>query len=217
MTIVNPTEPQRRRFKLNAAIIRNMRCFGFLFLLLIIWVPALQAQETLTGFDLQVKLMAENCRDEVQAELEKLVSSNRISLSQLFDTFYIPIPNTNPQKFRTQYDKLTDEVLRIIEDKYLEKDKRILFVVAVDRNGYLPTHNTRYSRPLTDDEDFNTKHNRTKRLFNDRTGLAAARNTKPYLLQKYSRDTGEQMADLSVPIFVQGKHWGALRIGYKRN
>jgi hypothetical protein len=202
---------------LNAAIIRNMRCFGFLFLFLIIWVPALQAQETLTGFDLQVKSLAENCRDEVQAELEKLVSSNRISLTQLFDTFYIPIPNTNPQKFKTQYDKFTDQVLRIIEDNYLEKDKRILFVVAVDRNGYLPTHNTRYSRPLTDDEDFNTKNNRTKRLFNDRTGLAAARNTKPYLLQKYSRDTGEQMADLSVPIFVQGKHWGALRIGYKRN
>lgn len=202
---------------MNAAIIRNMRCVGFLFLLFIIWVPTLQAQQSLTGFDLQVKGLAENCRNEIQAELEKLVSSNRIGLAQLFDTFYIPIPNTNPQKFKTQYDKLTDEVLRIIEDNYLEKDKRLLFVVAVDRNGYLPTHNTRYSRPLTDDEDFNTKNNRTKRLFNDRTGLAAARNTKPYLLQKYSRDTGEQMADLSVPIWIQGKHWGALRIGYKRN
>ena len=53
-------------------------------------------------------------------------------------------------------------------------------------------------------------------MFNDRTGLAAARNTNPYLLQKYSRDTGEQLADLSVPIKVQGKHWGALRVGYKR-
>ena len=201
---------------MNAATIRNVSCFGFLFLLLFIWVSALQAQETLTGFDLQVKSMAENCKDEVQKELEKLISSNRLSLAQMFDTFYIPIPNTNPQKFRTQYDKFTDEVLRIILDKYLEKDQRILFVVAVDRNGYLPTHNTRYSRPLTDDEDFNTKNNRTKRLFNDRTGLAAARNTNPYLLQKYSRDTGEQLADLSVPINIQGKHWGALRIGYKR-
>ena len=201
---------------MNAATIRNVSCFGFLFLLLFIWVSALQAQETLTGFDLQVKSMAESCRDEVQKELEKLISSNRLSLAQIFDTFYIPIPNTNPQKFKTQYDKFTDEVLRIILDTYLEKDQRILFVVAVDRNGYLPTHNTRYSRPLTDDEDFNTKNNRTKRLFNDRTGLAAARNTTPYLLQKYSRDTGEQLADLSVPIWVQGKHWGALRVGYKR-
>ena len=201
---------------MNAAIISNVRRLSLLFLLLLLWAPSLQAQEALTGFDLQVKSLADNCRAEVQNEMEKLITSGRLSMAQIFDTFYIPIPNTNPQKFKTQYDKLTDEVLRIILDKYLEKDKRILFVVAVDRNGYLPTHNTRYSRPLTDDQDFNTKNNRTKRLFNDRTGLAAARNQKPYLLQKYSRDTGEQLADLSVPIQIQGKHWGALRIGYKR-
>jgi hypothetical protein len=201
---------------LNAAKTLNLRRVGFLCLALILWVPSLQAQETLSGFDLQVLALAENCRNDVQKELEKLISSNRLSLAQVFDTFYIPIPKTYPQKFKTQYDKWTDEVLRIILNNYLEKDKRILFVVAVDRNGYLPTHNTRYSRPLTDDADFNTKNNRTKRLFNDRTGLAAARNTNPYLLQKYSRDTGEQLADLSVPIRIQGKHWGALRIGYIR-
>ncbi len=201
---------------MSVATILNIKRFGFLFLLCTLCVPSLQAQENLSGFDLQVKTMAENCRDELTQEMEKLISSNRIGMSQMFDTFYIPIPNTNPQKFRTQYDKLTDEVFRIILDNYLEKDKRILFVVAVDRNGYLPTHNTKYSRPLTDDADFNTKNNRTKRLFNDRTGLAAARNTTPYLIQKYSRDTGEMLADLSVPITIKGKHWGALRIGYKR-
>jgi len=201
---------------LNPATILNPKHFGFLFLLCLLCVPPLQAQEDLSGFDLQVKTLAGNCRNEIQREMENLISSNRISMAGMFDTFYIPIPKTNPQKFKTQYDKLTDEVLRILLDKYLEKDKRILFVVAVDRNGYLPTHNTKYSRPLTADEDFNTKNNRTKRLFNDRTGLAAARNTAPYLLQKYSRDTGEMLADLSVPIMVKGKHWGALRIGYKR-
>jgi hypothetical protein len=173
-------------------------------------------QQDLTAFDLQVKEMASNCRDDITKEFEKLISTNKISLSQLFDTFYIPIPNTYPQKFTTQYDKHSDEVIRIIEDKYLEMDKRIMFVVAVDVNGYLPTHNSRYSKPLTNDSDYNTLNNRTKRLFDDRTGLSAAKNTNPYLLQKYSRDTGEEMYDLSVPIMISGKHWGALRIGYKQ-
>jgi len=181
-----------------------------------IFVLPLHAQENLTGFDLEIKMLAEKCRDELAVEMEKLLVTNQLNISQLFDTFYIPIPNTNPQKYRTQYDKFTDEVFRPILDDYLTRDKRILFVVAVDRNGYLPTHNTRYSRPLTDNEDFNVNYNRTKRIFNDRTGLAAARNKKPYLLQKYSRDTGEMLADLSVPIMVRGRHWGALRIGYKR-
>lgn len=173
-------------------------------------------QQDLAGFDLQVKEMAFNCRDEVVKELEKLLATNKLNLSKLFDTFYTPIPNTSPQKFNTQYDKLTDEFIRVILDKYLEMDKRIQFVVAVDVNGYLPTHNSRYSKPLTDNADYNAANNRTKRLFNDRTGLAAATNTNPYLFQKYSRDNGEEMFDLSVPIMISGKHWGALRIGYKQ-
>jgi methyl-accepting chemotaxis protein len=159
--------------------------------------------------------MAEACRDQVSAEMTKLVKGNKLTLAQLFDTFYIPIPDTDPQKYHTQYDRLTDETIRIILDAYLEKDKRIKFVVAVDKNGYLPTHNSRYSKPLTGDGNYDTQHNRTKRMFNDRTGLAAARNEKPYLLQSYSRDTGEMMKDLSVPIYIEGQHWGAIRIGYQ--
>ena len=55
-------------------------------------------------------------------------------------------------------------------------------------------------------------------MFNDRTGLNAGRNTRPFLLQAYRRDMGGQfimMKDISAPIMVQGRHWGGLRIGYK--
>lgn len=127
---------------------------------------------------------------------------------------YIPISNTNPQKFHTQYDHIFDGVITPIIDRYLAKDERLIFVVLVDKNGYLPTHNSKYSRPLTGDSDNDTKWTRTKRMFNDRTGLAAARNTEPFLLQRYSRDTGEEMGDLSVPIMLHDRHWGAVRIGY---
>ena len=58
-------------------------------------------------------------------------------------------------------------------------------------------------------------NNRTKRIFSDRTGARCGSNTKPFLLQTYKRDTGEVMHDLSVPIHVDGKHWGGFRIGYR--
>jgi hypothetical protein len=87
---------------------------------------------------------------------------------------------------------------------------------ATDLNGYLPTHNQRYSLPLTGNLAFDLVNNRTKRIFGDRTGIAAARNEAPYLLQRYRRDTGELMADLSVPVRVRGKHWGCVRIGYRQ-
>ena len=48
---------------------------------------------------------------------------------------------------------------------------------------------------------------------------APARNRKPFLLQSYRRDMGGgqflEMEDLSAPIMVKGRHWGAFRFGLK--
>lgn len=170
----------------------------------------------LSGFDLVVRDIIMDCAEEVTTALDNLLESNRLNINQLFDTFYIPIPNTSPQKFNTQYDSYTDEILRPILDSCLERNEKFFFVVAVDKNGYLPTHNSKYSKPLTNNADYNTKNNRTKRMFNDRTGISAARNTKPYYLQSYRRDTGEMLYDMSVPLIIRGKHWGALRVGFKK-
>ena len=190
-------------------------CAVVAFALTLTAPPHLGAAETGTPFDLRVKTWADQCAAEIVGQYNLLLTSGRLTVAQLFDTLYIPVPGSDPQKYRTQYDTLSDGVIRPILDKYLALDKNLVFVVAVDRNGYLPSHNSKYSQPLTGDGDHDTKWNRTKRLFNDRTGLAAARNKEPFLLQRYSRDTGETMSDMSVPIIVQGRHWGALRIGYK--
>jgi hypothetical protein len=52
-----------------------------------------------------------------------------------------------------------------------------------------------------------------------RTEVAATRNQNKFLLQTYRRDMGGGnfvlMKDLSAPIWVNGKHWGALRVGYQ--
>jgi len=49
--------------------------------------------------------------------------------------------------------------------------------------------------------------------------LSAGRNTRRFLLQTYRRDMGGGrfvlMKDLSAPIYVQGRHWGGLRMGYQ--
>ena len=174
------------------------------------------SQTALSGLNLEIKNLAEKCRGEVIAQFEDLLANKSLTSDQLFDTFYIPIANTNPQKYKTQYDTLVDQRIQKILDKYLATDRRIVFVIIVDSNGYVPTHNSRYSRPLTGDKEIDSANNRTKRLFNDRTGLAAAKNIEPFLLQQYNRDTGETIYDLSVPIFVRGKHWGAVRIGYEK-
>lgn len=198
-----------------------MRCKIAKWTLLILLVlhpagiaSAQNVQIPLEDFDLQVRQWASECKQTIVETFENLLTTGRLTEAQLFDTFYIPIPGTYPQKYHTQYDRVTDETLQDLLDKTLNKDERLVFVVLVDRNGYLPTHNTRYSQPLTGDPETDLNGNRTKRIFNDRTGLAAAQNTRPYLLQRYFRDTGEEMFDMSVPVFIRDRHWGAVRIGY---
>jgi methyl-accepting chemotaxis protein len=154
---------------------------------------------------------ARRCTEAIQG----WVSKKEVSVDQLFSFLYYPMPDTDPPKFTTDYDKLSDRDILAIEEDILAQAPTIIFTVLVDKNGYLPTHDQRYSQPLTGNKASDLVNNRTKRIFNDRTGLAAAQNTAPFLIQKYQRDTGETMADLSVPIFIDGRHWGAVRIGYR--
>jgi methyl-accepting chemotaxis protein len=106
-----------------------------------------------------------------------------------------------------------------IQEPVLTMDPRVVFCVAVDRNGYLPTHNRKFSQPQGADPTWNAANCRNRRMFDDRVGLAAGRNTKPFLLQSYRRDMGGQkfvpMKDVSAPITVRGRHWGSLRLGYQ--
>jgi methyl-accepting chemotaxis protein len=145
--------------------------------------------------------------------LREAVDNGRFRMEQLFDERYVPIPGTDPQKYHTPYDSYLDTAIQQLEDEFL-KDDQVVFAVLVDRNGYLPTHNSKYSQPLTGDKEKDKVGNRTKRLFNDPVGLAAAQNQKELLKQVYSRDTGERMWDISAPIHLDGKHWGAFRIGF---
>jgi methyl-accepting chemotaxis protein len=131
----------------------------------------------------------------------------------VFDQNYQAIPGTSPQKYQTAYDDAFAGLIQKHLDGLLRDTKGCSFVLCVDTNGYAPTHNGIYSQPLTGDYQTDLAHSRDKRLFDDKIGLKSARNTKPVLLHSYLRDTGEVLAEFSLPIKVAGKHWGAVRIG----
>ena len=162
-----------------------------------------------------LRTVAELGAKEVGKLFEQSIASGQISAAALFDRTYKPIPNTNPQKHTTAFDAFTDRVLPALQERILESTPQLAYAGAVDDHGYFPTHNRKFSKPLTGDYDTDLVNNRTKRIFNDRTGARCGANTKPFLLQTYKRDTGEVMHDLSVPIYVNGKHWGAFRVGYR--
>ena len=155
---------------------------------------------------------------QLSAALEDAVAHGRISMADLFDEHYAPVAGTNPQQMTTRFVALADELFPAVQEALLAFDEKVVFCAAVDRNGYLPTHNAKFSKPQGSDPVWNAAHARNRRLFNDRTGLAAGRNERRFLLQTYRRDMGGGqrvlMKDLSAPITVQGRHWGGLRLAY---
>jgi methyl-accepting chemotaxis protein len=150
---------------------------------------------------------------EMERVLTAAVDSGRFSLADIFDENYQQIPGTDPKKYHTKYDRYLDETIKDYQDSFL-KNEMVSFAVLVDRNGYLPTHNTKFSQPLTGDYKTDLVGNRTKRIYDHDVGIKAARNLEGVLTQPYERDTGEKMLDISTPVYVKGKHWGAFRIGY---
>ena len=163
----------------------------------------------------QVQKVATQSAKQIGKLFESAIKNNEITQRALFDFNYLPVENTNPQKFTTSFDKFTDLKLPSIQEPILEKQPFIIFAGAVDKNGYFPTHNKKYSKAMTGNYEQDLVNSRTKRIFNDYTGARCGKNTEKFLLQTYKRDTGEVMHDLSVPIYVDGKHWGGFRIGYR--
>jgi methyl-accepting chemotaxis protein len=156
---------------------------------------------------------------QVAKAFEAALVAGRIGVEALFDDEYTTVQGTNPRQVLTRFTALTDELLPPIQEPVLAVDARIVFCAAVDRNGYLPTHNRVFSQPQRpDDVTWNTANSRNRRLFTDRTGLRAAKNVDAFLLQTYRRDMGGTivlMKDVSAPVFVRGRHWGGVRIGFK--
>jgi methyl-accepting chemotaxis protein len=158
--------------------------------------------------------------EAVSRAMEQAVSSGRLTREALFDNSYVEIKGTNPAQMRTGFVDALEAVLPAIQEPLLASDKRMTFCAAVDRNGYLPVHNKVYSKPQkADDVAWNMANCRNLRIFDDRAGLSAARNIRPYLIQSYARDMGNgvivMMREIDAPIRVFGKHWGGFRTAYK--
>lgn len=147
--------------------------------------------------------VAMNCRDRVSEALEQAVERGAISMDQLFSRNYTPIPNTNPQKYTTAFDSFFDQTITPIMEEVSAANPDLISVVCFDDKGYSPSQLMKNKA-------------RAKLVYNDRTSQRACKNTAPFLLQTFERpSTGEIMIDLACPIFVRGKHWGAVRTGYK--
>jgi methyl-accepting chemotaxis protein len=131
--------------------------------------------------------------------LEGAVQQGLLDAATLFDENYAP--TDEPDKFTTRANRYFEaEVLPLLKT-WSQSDKRITYVVVMDKNGYMPTH---------------THPARAKVKMKDPITLAGAR-TDMVIGQAFRRPIaagGELVVDIAAPLVIARRHWGCLRIGY---
>lgn len=157
---------------------------------------------------------------EIGLAFERGLQEGSVNEAELFDHNYIKQENTNPVKFSVMALEFYKKVLPTIQNKIREKNPKFTMCCAVDMKCYLPVHNKEASHEQrSDDPDWNTLNSRQEMIWDHSVGTAAVNSEDTFLLQAYRRELGnrefQMMKDVSAPIFVNGKKWGALRSGYK--
>jgi hypothetical protein len=89
---------------------------------------------------------------EVARRFEAGLARGDVTADALFDRDYRPVPGSDPPQVLTHYLEFTDRVLPGVQEAMLALDPRVVFCAAVDVNGYLPTHNRKYSKPQRPDD-----------------------------------------------------------------
>lgn len=169
-----------------------------------------------TPFIRAVTGAAQRISDAITAAIDRGEATAEV----FFDQRFKPLDGSNPAQVLAPFTALSDRIFTPIQEEMLQIADNVVFCAAVDRRGYLPTHNRKFSHPQRlGDVAWNTANCRNRRIFDDRVGLAAGQNTEVFLLQAYRRDMGNgafaMMKDVSAPIVIAGRHWGGLRLAYK--
>jgi methyl-accepting chemotaxis protein len=182
-----------------------------------------RVERAVGGVEAEYRPLIEVAKDAARRTAEAFeaaIDRGRLTREALFDVEYRPISGTDPQQFDTAAIKVLEDILPGILEPLLISDNRMIFCIAVDRNGYVPVHNRRVSQAQRpDDPVWNAANCRNKRVFDDRAGIAAARSTRPFLVQAYARDMGGgqmvMLREVDAPIRVLGRHWGGFRTAYR--
>jgi methyl-accepting chemotaxis protein len=155
---------------------------------------------------------------EIEALIERAVADGRISLDDVFDTEYRPIPHTNPQQYMTRFCDFADANIRPILDRVMTQERRAIAAVISDVNSYLPTHISERSQPQGEDPDWNAANCRNRCNTMDETTLRAIRSDNPVMVAAFRWELGAGNVvvakDIFVPLHICGRRWGNFELAY---
>ncbi len=158
-------------------------------------------------------------RDHFLALTEAALDAGELDMEALFDTNYRLIPGSNPERFDTHLNDFADRVWRPELDRIVATNPLIISNACTDRNGYLPTHTSVYSRPPTGDPVYDAANCRNRRILLDDTDILAKESEKPFHLAVYRREDDDGgfhvVRNVYVPLVIRGRRWGDYEVAYR--
>ncbi len=157
--------------------------------------------------------IAKKRRDEVQGILQKLQDSGQ----DMFDRNYRSVPGTNPEKYTTTYvDAIRSALQKLVVD-YRSEFPGIAYHVPADINGFVVVHYPEFSKEPNGDYEHDLMYSRhCRHYYSTETEKRRLKSTAPFILQTYLRDNGDVLFDITMPIYINGKHWGGMCLGLQR-
>jgi methyl-accepting chemotaxis protein len=135
---------------------------------------------------------------EFQDTLAADIAAGRVKADDLFDEGYL---SDDGVKFRNRATGYFNSVILPRLREWSAANRRIMYVVVMDRKGFMPTH---------------VKPERAGVIMKDKVSQNGAQ--APGIIgQAFRRPIeagGELVIDVSCPVTVTNRHWGCLRIGY---
>ncbi|MDZ3831743.1 MAG: methyl-accepting chemotaxis protein [Sphingopyxis sp.] len=169
--------------------------------------------------DSEIIELAAGVRDEFVAIAEAAIAAGELTMEQLFDTNYVRVPGSNPERFRTSLSDWADVNWRPLFDRVVVSNPHLKMSSAADMNGFLPTHISECSRAPTGELEHDTAHCRNGRILFDTTDAAAKRSNASFFMSVY-RQEGDgtnyvTVRNVYTPAIINGRRWGDVEVAYQ--
>lgn len=175
-------------------------------------------QAGLSPHDSHVVERAQDMAREVAATAEAAIAAGELKEADLFDQNYIPIPGSNPKRYRTGLNDWADKNWQKMLDEAKASDPQIIAAACTDTKGFLPTHLSEKSLQPTGDVAHDTQYCRNGRILFEAIDQKAKASKAPYMMAVYRQEgdgtTYEVVRNVYIPLVINGRRWGDFELAY---
>ena len=172
----------------------------------------------LSPIDSDMVRVAQEYVSKIVKATEAALAEGLLNKAALFDSNYIAIPNSNPERFRTTLTDWADANWRPIIDECLAYGRPVKMLGLSDKNGFMPTHASERSRQPIGDIEHDTAWCRNGRKILGPSEERAKANTQDFLMAVHRQEDGQGgfyiVRTVYMPVVIDGERWGDAELAY---